>query len=204
MATGNTQLTALELQGLQAITRSDYYERGRDSIVWDFSVYDICPFRGKTRSGVFSSLVQKGLIVITEGDKRIEFKRNDARYGTNIYIYQENSNLYIYNAITLNMIAYKNSLNKIINVTLPLYLTINYSLKHQLLLLGYEKLYYNIKDVNKNKLISNIIRNRIINLKNILINIQRILYQIYNKYDNNIIFIMVLLEFLIFYYSNMF
>jgi hypothetical protein len=129
----------------------------------------------------------KNPIFITEGDKRIEFKRNDARYGTNIYIYQDNNNLYIYNAISLNMIAYKNNLNKIINTTIPLYLTINYSLKHQLLLLGYEKLYYNIKKetVQANKLINNIIRNRIINLKNILINIQRILYQIYNKYDNN-------------------
>lgn len=124
-------------------------------------------------------------IIINDGDKRIEFKRNDAKYGTNIYIYQNNNNLYIYNAITLNMIAYKNNLNKIINVNLPLYLTINYSLKHQLSLLGYEKLYYNIKDINKNKLINNIIRNRIINLKNILINIQRILYQIYNRHDNN-------------------
>jgi hypothetical protein len=127
----------------------------------------------------------KNPIIINEGDKRIEFKRNDTRYGTNIYIYHDNSNFYIYNAITLNMIAYKNNLNKIININLPLYLTINYSLKHKLLLLGYEKLYYNIKDEHKNKLINNIIRNRIINLKNILINIQRILYQIYNKYDNN-------------------
>lgn len=127
----------------------------------------------------------KNPIVITEGDKRIEFKRNDTRYGTNIYIYQENSNLYIYNAITLNIVAYKNNLNKIVKTTIPLYLTINYSLKHQLLLLGHEKLYYNIKDEYQNKLINNIIRNRIINLKNILINIQRILYQIYNKYDNN-------------------
>jgi hypothetical protein len=129
----------------------------------------------------------KNPILIYEGDKKIEFKRNDTKYGTNIYIYQDNSNLYIYNAITLNMIAYRNNLNKIITVNLPLYLTINYSLKHKLSLLGYEKLYYNIKDsgAHKNKLINNIIRNRIINLKNILINIQRILYQIYNKYDNN-------------------
>ena len=81
------------------------------------------------------------------------------------------------------MIAYKNNLNKIINVNLPLYLKINYSFKYHLLLLRYEKLNYNIKDVNKNKLINNIIRNRIINLKNILINIQRILYQIY-KYNS--------------------
>ena len=126
----------------------------------------------------------KNPIIINEGDKRIEFKRNDTRYGSNIYIYQDNNIFYIYNAITLNLIAYKNNLNKIINVNLPLYLTINYSFKHHLLLLGYEKLNYNIKDINKNKLINNIIRNRIINLKNILINIQRILYQIHNKYDN--------------------
>jgi hypothetical protein len=127
----------------------------------------------------------KNPIIINDGDKKIEFKRNDTKYGTNIYIYKDNQNFYIYNAITLNMIAYKTNLNKIINVNIPLYLTINYSLKHKLLLLGYEKLYYNIKDVNKNKLINNIIRNRIINLKNILINIQKILYQIYNKYNNN-------------------
>jgi hypothetical protein len=126
----------------------------------------------------------KNPIIINEGDKRIEFKRNDTRYGSNIYIYQDNNIFYIYNAITLNLIAYKNNLNKIINVNLPLYLKINYSFKHHLLLLGYEKLNYNIKDVNKNKLINSIIRNRIINLKNILINIQKILYQIYNKYDN--------------------
>jgi hypothetical protein len=91
MATGNTQLTALELQGLQAITRSDYYERGRDSIVWDFSVYDICPFRGKTRSGVFSSLVQKGLIVITEGEKKF-IKNSDGTKTLNRYWNRDDNN----------------------------------------------------------------------------------------------------------------
>jgi hypothetical protein len=129
----------------------------------------------------------KNPIIIMEGDKKIQFKRNDIKYGTNIYIYEDNNNLYIYNAITLNMIGYKNNLNKIINVNLPLYLNINYSLKHQLLFLGHEKIYYNIKDygAHKKKIISNLIRNRILNLKNIIKNIQRILYQIHNKYDNN-------------------
>lgn len=129
----------------------------------------------------------KNPIIINEGDKKIQFKRNDIKYGTNIYIYEDNNNLYIYNAITLNMVAYKNNLNKIINVNLPLYLKINYSLKHQLLFLGHEKIYYNIKDsgAHKKKIISNLIRNRILNLKNIIINIQRILYQIHNKYDYN-------------------
>lgn len=64
------ELTKLELQGLQTITYSDFYEQGRDSIVWDFSVYDICSLKGKTRSGVFGSLAKKGLIVVTEKNKQ--------------------------------------------------------------------------------------------------------------------------------------
>jgi len=68
--TNSVNLTDLELQGLKAITHSDFYENGRDSILWDFSVYDCCPFTGKTRSGVFSSLVQKGLVNIQEGEKK--------------------------------------------------------------------------------------------------------------------------------------
>ena len=70
MTNSNIHLTDLEIQALKAITYSDFYENGRDSILWDFSVYDCCSFTGKTRSGVFSSLVQKGLIHITEGEKK--------------------------------------------------------------------------------------------------------------------------------------
>jgi predicted transcriptional regulator len=65
----NQTLTNLELQALKSITYSDFYENGRDSILWDYSVYDCCPFTGKTRSGVFSSLVQKGLIYVQEKEK---------------------------------------------------------------------------------------------------------------------------------------
>jgi len=64
------ELTKLEIIGLQTITGSDFYERGRESVVWDFSVYDICPLRGKTRSGVYGSLAKKELIVITEKNKQ--------------------------------------------------------------------------------------------------------------------------------------
>ena len=63
------QLTDLELIALKSITQSDFYENGRNSIPWDFSVFDACPLKGKTRSGVFSSLSQKGLINITEKEK---------------------------------------------------------------------------------------------------------------------------------------
>ena len=78
------ELTTLELQGLKAITHSDFYERGRDSIAWDFSVYDCCPFTGKTRSGVFSSLVQKGIINVSEGEKKF-IKKPDGTKVLNKY-----------------------------------------------------------------------------------------------------------------------
>ncbi len=64
------ELTNFELQALKSITHSDFYEQGRDSITWDFSVYDICPIPSRSRAGVFSSLVQKGIIQITEAEKK--------------------------------------------------------------------------------------------------------------------------------------
>ena len=65
----NMNLTALEKQALETITYSDFYERGRQSILWDFSVYDICTIAKRSRSGVYSSLVQKGLIESTEKER---------------------------------------------------------------------------------------------------------------------------------------
>jgi hypothetical protein len=59
-------ITELEMIGLKSITQSDFYENGRRSCPWDFAVFDACPLKGKTRSGVFSSLSQKGLIKIYE------------------------------------------------------------------------------------------------------------------------------------------
>lgn len=64
------EITNFEQEALKAITTSDYYESGRSSIVWGWSAYDNCTFKGKTRSGVFSSLSQKGLIYISEGQKK--------------------------------------------------------------------------------------------------------------------------------------
>jgi len=63
-------LTDLEIIGLQSITYSDFYENGRESIVWDFSVYDDCPLKGKVRSGVYSSLSQKGIVEISLPEKK--------------------------------------------------------------------------------------------------------------------------------------
>ena len=63
-------LTDLELIALKSITYSDFYENGRRSIVWDFSVYDDCPLKGKVRSGVYSSLSQKGIVEISLPEKK--------------------------------------------------------------------------------------------------------------------------------------
>ena len=65
----NTKLTPLELQALHTITHSDFYENGRQSIVWDFSVYEICSIAKRSRAGVYSSLVQKGIIAITDKER---------------------------------------------------------------------------------------------------------------------------------------
>ena len=65
-----TELTELELIALKSITWADFYENGRDSVPWDFSVLDACPLKGKTRSGAFGSLVKKELVFITEGAKK--------------------------------------------------------------------------------------------------------------------------------------
>ena len=62
-------LTENEIIALRTITEADFYENGRDSICWDFSVYDICPLKGKTRSGVYGSLGNKGFIEVTEREK---------------------------------------------------------------------------------------------------------------------------------------
>jgi hypothetical protein len=72
-------LTENELIALKTITYSDFYENGRNSICWDFSVYDICPLKGKTRSGVYGSLGNKGLIEVTEKMKTYIIDENGNR-----------------------------------------------------------------------------------------------------------------------------
>ncbi len=61
--------TKNELTVLETFTHSDFYENGRNSVLWDFSVLDILDMKARTRSGVFSSLQQKGFIEVTEKEK---------------------------------------------------------------------------------------------------------------------------------------
>lgn len=62
-------LTVKEIEFLKAMQASDFYEDGIDSILWDYSVNDLLPYSGKTRSGVVSSLAQKNIIWVTKKEK---------------------------------------------------------------------------------------------------------------------------------------
>jgi hypothetical protein len=89
------EITKLELQGLQTITQSDFYEMGRESIVWDFSVYDICSLKGKTRSGVFGSLAKKELIVVTEKNKQFYIDKDGVKRRNPYYDKNDFGTIYI-------------------------------------------------------------------------------------------------------------
>lgn len=62
------QLTEKEIIFLQQFGKSDFYD-GIDSSVWDYSVNENLPYKGKTRSGVISSLEQKGIIWVQKKEK---------------------------------------------------------------------------------------------------------------------------------------
>ena len=49
-------LTELELIALKSITYSDFYQNGRKSCVWDFSVYDIYNFIWKDEIDLFKQV----------------------------------------------------------------------------------------------------------------------------------------------------
>lgn len=61
-------LTEKEIIFLQQFGQSDFYD-GIDSSPWDYSVNDDLPYRGKTRSGVISSLEQKGILLVEKKGK---------------------------------------------------------------------------------------------------------------------------------------
>ena len=83
-------LTKNELIAIKSITESDFYD-GRGSIQWDFSVYDICPLKGKTKSGTFGSLANKGIISTTHAEKKFNKDENGNRV-KNPYWQQDGNN----------------------------------------------------------------------------------------------------------------
>ncbi len=95
METQNLNLTERELIALHSITHSDFYEQGRGSIVWDFSVYDICSLPKKSRAGVYSSLVQKGIIFITEKNKKYYTDKDGVKRTNPYYSPDDYGTIYI-------------------------------------------------------------------------------------------------------------
>ena len=61
-------LTEKEIIFLEEFGKSDFYD-GLDSSPWDYSINDNLPYTGKVRSGVISSLEQKGIILVEKKEK---------------------------------------------------------------------------------------------------------------------------------------
>ena len=69
-------LTELEIEALKTITYSDFYENGRESILWDYSVYEICTIPSRKRGGVYGSLEKKELVKIQQPEKKFILDEN--------------------------------------------------------------------------------------------------------------------------------
>lgn len=139
-------------------------------------------------------------IFILDGDKSLVFKKQDQHFNINVYFYylKENDIYMFYNAHTFDYVGYKsgNTYNTLLNTGCNL--SPKQSIKHKLLFLGHSNMFYpltkDLKDVvNSNNdteklllFVSNIIRNRIIQLKNILINVQRIFNQMMSQNKNTL------------------
>lgn len=114
------------------------------------------------------------------------FKQNDTTFNSSLYIYDDGNITMYYHGIYLYLCGYKDQSGKIIRyddnpISSKCYLKINYSIIHKLLYLGFEYLYYKVDNQDTLTFVSNIIRTRIMNLKNFINVFQRILYQIRNK-----------------------
>ena len=129
-------------------------------------------------------------IITNEKDNKIKFRYNHNFFNRDVIYYTDyksgmvdvfydlETNLLIgYKERNKNYVFVKESQNKII---------ISYSIKSRLLLLGYDKKYIKNEQNNKNKkkLIKEIIRNRISNLKKIINKIQYYIFRIKNRFLN--------------------
>ena len=152
-------------------------------------------YRGITRSDI---------IIHTENENKILFKKDDQFFKQNIlYFWDKTQNLTMYyNAQNNNYLGYKEQGKEYVRLSgTGCYIDIKLSIKNKLMFLGYDYLNYKIPEnildlLNSNNLqkagsklinfISDITRDRIINLKNSMLNIQKIFYQIKNYSKNSV------------------
>lgn len=127
-------------------------------------------------------------LVFMEGDKNMSFKKNDNNFNADIYICTDPKSgvMMFYHGKDLYFLGYRDTNGKMhkIRTAAPshayknAYLQINYSIMNKLLFLGFTNLYINMNQLPQ------IQRNRITNLKNILLEIPKLLYQVKNKYKS--------------------
>ena len=143
-------------------------------------------------------------VIHTEGENKILFKKDDSFFKQNIFYYWDKTNsLTMYwSAQDYNYLGYKEQGKEYVKVSgSGCSLQVKFAIKNKLLFLAYPYLNYRIpqhilellnstksdgSNLKKaglalNNFIADITRERIVNLKNTLINIQKILYQIKNK-----------------------
>lgn len=130
----------------------------------------------------------------TDNDNVVIFKKNDPHFNTNVYYYfdkEKDIHMY-YNSQTYNYMGYRTGKNYHNVTDTNANLRPIISVKNKLLFLGYSNLYNTVtKDLEESleiktanisnklrKFVSNITRTRINNLKNTIINFQRIINQI--------------------------
>jgi hypothetical protein len=132
---------------------------------------------------------KKAPIFILEKENKIKFKKDDDFFKQDVYYYEDTINhvTVYYSTIERFLIGYKEAskdYTKIINT--DAYLKINYSIRNQLKLFGFNYINYKINNIkNINEFINNIMKIRLQNLKNSLSNIQQIIYQVKNNYNGS-------------------
>jgi hypothetical protein len=148
----------------------------------------------------FRGQIKQDITIHNENENKVLFKKDDTYFKQNIFYYwDKTNNLTIYwSAQDYNYLGYKEQGKDYVRVSgSGCSLQVKLAIKNKLLFLGYPYLNYripqNILDElnsgvpNKNmgyklnNFVAGITRERIVNLKNTLINIQKIFYQIKNK-----------------------
>ncbi|AVL94729.1 hypothetical protein ma343 [Moumouvirus australiensis] len=132
-------------------------------------------------------------IIITENEHIINFRENHTYFKKDVYYYTDNriQTDVFYDAITLKLLGYRERHREYIQTRANAYLRISYSIYERLLLLGFESKYLDINDVfNKNssiisdanqnyyKILNNLIRQHVYNLKAVIDKISLLVYKI--------------------------
>jgi hypothetical protein len=138
-------------------------------------------------------------IVITDSDAKINYKEQHPFFGNNVIYYsdkQKGIDVY-YDAITYSYLGYKESNREYVRAEVSHHLQINWSLKTRLSILGFESMFIPIREMvdrevetshlerkqAHERVINNIYRQRLINVKQIVGEVQKRIYQIKNQYD---------------------